>query len=156
MTDVWFYHLERASLEGVLPGLLEKTLERGWRALVVAGSDERGEALDSLLWTYRDESFLPHGRAGEPSAPEQPVLIGTDFSLQNNANLVFFVDGARPTDWTASDLADRDRCIFIFDGNLDAAVSAAREDWKAAKAAGHTVTYWQQASNGKWEQRGTT
>ncbi len=153
MTEVWFYHLERATLERVLPGLLEKTLERGWRALIVAGSEERADMIDSFLWTYRDESFLPHGRTGQLQAPDQPVLIGTDVSVQNGANLIFFVDGARPSDWQAPDVQERDRCIFIFDGNLDAAVAAAREDWTGAKEAGHEVTYWQQAANGKWEKR---
>ncbi len=153
MTDVWFYHLERANLEAVLPGLLEKTLERGWRALVVAGSDERADMIDGHLWTYKDESFLPHGRAGDPQSPDQPVLIGTELSLSNNAHLVFFVDGARPADWQSPDIADRERCIFVFDGNLDVAVEAAREDWQQAKEAGHTVTYYQQAENGRWEKR---
>ncbi len=153
MTDVWFYHLERANLEGILPGLLEKTLERGWRALIVAGSDERAEMIDSFLWTFRDESFLPHGRTGEMQSPDHPVLIGTELSVQNGANLVFFVDGARPNDWQSPDITERDRCIFVFDGNLDAAVAAAREDWSKAKAAGHEVTYWQQSAGGKWEQK---
>ena len=60
MTEVLFYHLQNMSLESVLPPLLEKSLERGWRVVVQSTSQERTEALDAHLWTYRDNSFLPH------------------------------------------------------------------------------------------------
>ena len=56
-TEIYFYHLERRSLEDVLPTLLERSFERGWRAAVQAASEERVEALNTLLWTYREESF---------------------------------------------------------------------------------------------------
>jgi len=64
MPDVLFYHLENQPLERVLPILLEKTLERGWRAVIEVGSSQRAEALDTALWTFRDDSFLAHGLAG--------------------------------------------------------------------------------------------
>ena len=66
MTEVLFYHLQDMSLENVLPPLLEKSLERGWRVVVQSTSEERADALDAHLWTYRDDSFLPHAtwRAG--------------------------------------------------------------------------------------------
>ncbi|HHY50351.1 MAG TPA: DNA polymerase III subunit chi, partial [Alphaproteobacteria bacterium] len=91
MTEVLFYHLEHQPLERVVPVLLEKTLERGWKAIVEAGSPERAQALDTVLWTYRDESFLPHGLAGQPTDPLQPVLITTESGNPNGANVRFFV-----------------------------------------------------------------
>jgi len=45
VTEVYFYHLERRTLEEVLPTLLERSVERGWRATVQAASEERVEAL---------------------------------------------------------------------------------------------------------------
>jgi DNA polymerase-3 subunit chi len=74
--EVWFYHLERTSLEQVLPELLERTLKRGWRARVRSDDADRIEAMDGWLWTYRDESFLPHGRADEPLSARHPILLG--------------------------------------------------------------------------------
>ena len=75
MTEVLFYHLERRTLDDVLPGLVEKTLERGWRALIRAESADRAEALDNLLWTYSEQTFLPHAQLGDGNARRQPVLI---------------------------------------------------------------------------------
>ena len=147
-TEVFFYHLERAPLERVLPQLLEKTLERGWRAVVQASTSERLEALDTLLWTYRDESFLPHGTARDGDAAEQPVFLTTADDNPNDANIRFLVDGA-----DAGDLEAYGRAIYLFDGRDEEAVQRARAQWAAAKDAGHDVTYWQQSESGAWEKK---
>lgn len=150
MTEVLFYHLERQPLERVLPLLLEKTLERGWRAVVQADSEERVEALDALLWTYRDESFLPHGTVKQGDAELQPVYLTSSTDRPNNANVRFLVDGAGHE---AGDLEAYERVVFLFDGNDDAMLNAAREAWKAVKAGGHDATYWQQDERGAWVKR---
>lgn len=147
-SDVMFYHLEYQPLEKVLPLLVEKTLERGWRAVVQAGSDERLEALDSLLWTYSEESFLPHGTARAGFSDQQPVYLTTGDDVPNGAGVRFVVDGETPASF-----AGMERIIFLFDGNDSEAVAAARVQWKAAKAAGCGLTYWQQSDNGRWEKK---
>ena len=148
MTEVLFYHLEQQPLERVLPSLLERTLERGWRAVVQCGSQERLDALDAWLWTYRDDSFLPHGTARDGPAAVQPVLLTVDAENPNSAQVRFLVEGA-----TLPDLVGYDRIVHLFDGHDPAAVEQARGEWKRARAAGCDVTYWQQADNGRWEKR---
>ena len=147
-TEVYFYHLERHPLERVLPGLLERTLDRGWRAIVQIGSPERLEALDSHLWTYRDDSFLPHGSKRDGPPELQPVLLTTDEENLNGAAVRFLVDGA-----VLSSFAGYLRVVIIFDGTDRPAVEAARVQWKAARAQGCAVTYWQQTEAGRWEKR---
>src|SRR5262244_4186118 len=94
MTEVLFYHLHRQPLERVLPTLLEKSLERGWRVVVQSSSEERLEALDAHLWTFSDDSFLPHGTWRETEAGEQPVLLTLDGGNPNCAEVCFMIDGA--------------------------------------------------------------
>ncbi len=162
MTEILFYHLERTNLETVLPGLLEKSLSRGWRALVVTGSVEKMEALDSHLWTYRDESFLPHNVMGKSQTPqEEPVLLQHEKEMHaehyqspaNKANLIFFVDGAVSD---VENLKGFERCVTIFDGRDEEALTNARQFWKSIKEAGEAFdpTYWQQGDNGRWQQQG--
>ncbi len=146
--DVLFYHLERQPLEKVLPLLVAKTLERGWRAVVQAGSQERLEALDLALWTYADDSFLPHGTAKAGFSDVQPVYLTTDDDTPNGAGVRFLVDGARAAAFTGVE-----RLVYMFDGNEPDAVAVAREQWKAAKAAGCAVTYWQQTEAGAWQKK---
>ena len=145
--DVWFYHLERTSLDQALPELLEKTLARGWRALVRSTARERVEHLDGWLWSYRDDSFLPHGVDQEPMAEKQPILITTEMSNPNGAHALFLIDGAE-----AGDVSAYERCVLLFDGRDEAAVAAARGRWSGFKQAGATVSYWRQGDSGGWRK----
>ncbi|MEI8178938.1 DNA polymerase III subunit chi [Aestuariivirga sp.] len=148
MTPVFFYHLERQPLDAVLPKLLATSLERGWRAVVQAGSEERAEALATQLWVFDDESFLPHGTKADGLSDLQPVWLTAEDENPNNSNIRFFVEGA-----VVGDIGGLTRAIIMFDGNDQQAVDAAREGWKRFKAAGHEVSYWQQDEQGRWQNR---
>jgi DNA polymerase III subunit chi len=147
-TEVLFYHLERQPLEKVLPSLLEKTLARGWRAVVQSGSAERLEALDLALWIYSEESFLPHGTKKDGHEADQPVFLTTGDDTPNNAKVRFFVDGA-----VGSDLSGLVRAIYMFDGHDEQALTLARSEWQVIKAKGLTATYWRQTAEGRWEKK---
>jgi len=151
MTEALFYHLERRNLEDVLPGLVEKSLQRGWRALIRTDSSERSDALDTLLWTYDDQSFLPHAQLGDGDAGAQPVLITVEEGNANGARIFFFVGGALPPDWGV--LNELARVVLLFDGRDPEALAKARAAWKDAKAGGHDVTYWKETPGGKFEQQ---
>ena len=150
MTEILFYHLQGRPLERVLPALLEKSLERGWRAVVQSSSDERVEALDAHLWTYRDDGFLPHGTDKEGAAAEQPIVLTVGDDNQNGAVVRFLVDGAP----VPGDAASYQRIVLLFDGNDPEAVAVARERWAAAKADGFDVTYWRADETGRWVKMG--
>ena len=151
MTETLFYHLERRSLEEVLPGLGEKSLQRGWRAAIKTDSSERSDALDTLLWTYDDQSFLPHAQLGDGNAAGQPVLITVEDGNPNGAQIFFYVGGALPSDWGG--LNDLARVVLLFDGRDAEALAKARAAWKDAKARGHDVTYWKESPSGKFEKQ---
>jgi DNA polymerase-3 subunit chi len=151
VTETLFYHLERRSLEEILPGLVEKSLQRGWRAVIKTDSSERSDALDSLLWTYDDQSFLPHAQLGDGDAAGQPVLITVEEGNPNSAQIFFYVGGAQPADWGG--LSDLARLVVLFDGRDAAALAVARAAWKDAKQAGHDVTYWKESPSGKFEKQ---
>jgi DNA polymerase III subunit chi len=148
MAEVLFYHLTESTLEDALPGLLEKSLERGWKAVVQTGTEERRDALDQHLWTFREESFLAHATDREAHQADQPVLLTTGQGNGNGAEIRFIVDGARPPS-----LDGYQRAVFLFDGHDQAQLEAAREEWKSLKATGHQVTYWQQTPERRWERK---
>jgi DNA polymerase-3 subunit chi len=149
MTEVLFYHLQDTTLERVLPPLLEKSLARGWRVAVQAGSEERAEALDAHLWTWRDDSFLPHGTWRDADAAEQPVVLVTGEANPNRADVRFIVDTAG----LPADCADYQRIVLVFNGEDDEALGVARAAWSDGKARGFEITYWQTDERGRWQQR---
>jgi DNA polymerase III subunit chi len=148
MTEVLFYHLEHQPLERALPALVERTLERNWRAVIQCGSEERVEALDTLLWTYREDSFLPHGTRRDGNPQLQPVFLTCLEENPNQATVRFLVDGAELAHFSAYA-----RVVYLFDGRDAGAVERARQQWKAVKAAGCEVTYWQQSPDGRWQKK---
>lgn len=148
MAEVLFYHLDRQPLERVLPDLLEKCIERGWRAVVQVGSEERLEALDAHLWTYRDEAFLPHGTIKDGSPEAHPVWLTAGPENPNAATVRFLADGAE-----MPDPPGYVRIVVLFDGNDPDAVDRARIAWTAAKGRGDETTYWQQSDTGRWERK---
>lgn len=148
MAEVLFYHLTESTLEDALPGLLERSLQRGWKAVVQTGTEERRDALDAHLWSFRDDSFLAHGSDREPHAVDQPVVLTTGEGNPNSAEIRFLVDGASPPD-----VGPYQRAVFLFDGHDAEQLEGAREHWKTMKAGGHTVTYWQQTPDRRWERK---
>jgi DNA polymerase-3 subunit chi len=149
MAEMLFYHLQRQPLEKVLPPLLEKSLARGWRAVVQASSDERLEALDAQLWIYRDDSFLPHGTDRQPDPASQPVLLTTRDDNPNRAAVRFLIDGAD----VPADADAYERIVLLFDGEDPDALAAARARWTQAKAQGLATTYWQADEEGRWQRK---
>ncbi len=152
MAEIGFYHLTRTAADLALPALLGRTLAAGQRALVLCGSAERVAALDAALWLCAEPDWLPHGTARMGHAGWQPVWI-TDAvperaeAVENGARYLFLLDGVvAPAAWF-------ERVFDLFDGNDEAAVAAARERWRAAKAGGHGLTYWRQTARG-WEKQG--
>ncbi len=149
MTEILFYHLNGQTLEQVLPALLQKCLERGWRVVVQASSDERVEALDAHLWTWREDAFLPHGTWRDAAAAEQPVLLTVNQENPNGAGVRFLVEGAS----MPGNASAYQRIVLLVDGGDADAVETARVRWGEAKAAGFDVTYWLADENGRWRRQ---
>lgn len=152
MVEHWFYHLEQSALEQVLPDILEKTYAKKWRALIKVGpllgeAQSELKRLDDFLWSYKKDSFLPHGRGDEPMADKQPILLSPDAQNPDGADVVILIGGAEMQDVTSAT-----RCITILNGHDDQDKAVARTRWKQAKDEGLTVAYWKQDDYGKWGQ----
>lgn len=148
MSQIGFYHLTRLALDQALPRLLEKAAAAGLKVVVMAGSRERVEHLNGLLWTYNEESWLPHGAASDGEAALQPIWLTDADENPNGATVLVLCDGVTPADVSAYA-----RCLDLFDGRDDDAVQAARGRWKSWKADGHQLVYYQQNEGGGWEEK---
>lgn len=150
MSRVDFYHLQSQPLENVLPKLLEKAYATGKSTLLRIGNEERVEFLNGILWTYSDQSFLPHGSKKDGNAELQPIWLTSSDDNPNDAKMLFLVDGAQKS---IDDLKLFDRVFNLFDGSSDESLQQAREFWKQIKASGQECFYWQQDETGRWQQK---
>jgi len=148
MSRIGFYHLTSSSLEVALPQLLEKALAAGHKILIMAGSPERVQHLEAHLWTYDPASFLPHGAARDGSELLQPVFLSAIDDNPNQADLLVLTDGV-----SSERLNAFERCLNLFDGQDELAVTQARTRWKEWSAAGHELIYYQQSERGGWVEK---
>ena len=148
MTEILFYHLTESKLEDALPPLLEKSLERGWKVAIQTVDDERRDFLDAHLWTFRDDSFLPHATDASAMLQSQPILLTASDVNGNDASVRFLVDGAEPPA-----VEGYERVVFMFDGYDAYQLEMARNHWKRLKTEGHALTYWQQSPEGRWQKK---
>jgi DNA polymerase III subunit chi len=143
----WFYHLSRTSVLDAVAPILEKCLAKPWRVELVSPLAERLDALDSHLWTFRDDAWLPHGKAGTSHDRSQPILLAPEPTGANQPEALVLLDGAEP--------GSRDtihRVMVVFDGRDEAALARARAQWRAFQAEGHALAYWQQEDGG-WTRK---
>ncbi|MBO4520493.1 MAG: DNA polymerase III subunit chi [Alphaproteobacteria bacterium] len=143
-----FYHLQQSTLEQTLPVLAEKVYASGKRLLIKTEMAEKADYINTLLWTYKPDSWLPHGSETDGFEAEQPVLITSEENNSNQAEMIMLTDGG-----TVEEICAFERCLNLFDGHDDAAVQKARNLWKAVVDAGHEAYYWQQNDAGKWEMK---
>lgn len=148
MGSAMFYHLTRSTPEDTVTALLGRALGQGWRVMIRGTDAARLDRLDAHLWLKPENSFLPHGRAGGKHDARQPVLLG-DGPVTNGATAMMLLDGA---DVSLSEAKTLTRVWLIFDGQDDAAVSAARSQWKILTEAGIAAQYWSEEA-GKWQMK---
>jgi len=153
MVEISFYHHQTRRIEDTLPTLLERSLSRGWRVVVQASSAQRLAAIDQLLWSYRPESFLPHGTARDASPPTQPIYLTCADENPNGADVRFFVEGAQIAPLLGGDAAPRERAVLLFNGEDPDELADARAQWKQLRDAGQTLVYQQQDENGRWVEK---
>ena len=150
MNRIDFYHLQKQSLDQVLPKLIEKAYQLKKNINILIGNEERVEYINSLLWTFNDEKFIPHGSKKDGFCEMQPIFLSAENINPNNASLLFIVDDA---DVIIENINNYERIFYIFDGNSEFSLNKARILWKALKNSGNNLNYWQQDSTGKWEQK---
>jgi len=148
MPDIRFYHLLTRTIDQTLPDILQKGLSAGHRIVVRVKNDAEAERLAAHLWTYKAESFLPHGTKKDGHAEHQPIWITPGDDIPNNANMIVILNGSL----VGTDNESLTLCCDLFDGNDAEAVQSARTRWKHYKDQNMSLAYWQQTDKG-WDQK---
>ena len=148
MTDISFYQVMNAtpaSVDATLPALLNKALQSGKNVVVKCPSVERMERLDEALWTFKEDSFLPHGTQADKFAEKQPIYLTTEDENPNGAEILVVISGA-----TSADFSSYERVMDMFEAS-DIQKQNARKRWKDLKSKGYPLAYFAH-KDGKWSK----
>lgn len=146
--EVSFYHLQKTSVEKALPKLLEKALESGLRAVVLADTAQI-QNLNESMWTFRPDGFVPHATSAEGRAKDNPVWLTDTIENPNQATMLVTTHNRIPE---LSD--DFSKYIYFFNGLDEAELKQARQLWKDFKNhSGASLRYFQQTDKGAWEEK---
>lgn len=148
MPEIRFYHLTRRTAEQALPELVTRAYGRGLKTVIRCADEAEASRLNDHLWTFHPDSFLPHGTAKDGPPERQPVFLTQSNDNPSGATVLILMPGA-----STESIEDYTLCCTLLDGHNEPQVASSRELWKAWKAQGHTMTYWQQSDQGKWEQK---
>lgn len=148
MTEIRFYHLQKQNLDQALPQILQKALQTKKNIVVRMADEKEVERMNGILWTFKPNTFLPHGSHKNGYADKQPIWLTEKDENPNNGQILVLTQNT-----TSENLASYNLCCEMLDGRDEKATSAARERWKTYTEAGHDVTYWYQDEKGKWEKK---
>ena len=99
-----FYVLQEQSTGGRLKlacRIVEKAYRLGHRIYVRTGSADDTNILDDLLWTFSQNSFVPHQLSTESDSRESPVVIGEHPPAAEGTDVVISVADDPVSDFTA-------------------------------------------------------
>lgn len=99
MPKIDFYILatdSEADRLGFVCRLIEKAYKNQHRIYIHAESVALAHQLDELLWTYRDDSFLPHNLLGEGPDPAPPIQIGFEQKPVNHRDILINLQPSIP------------------------------------------------------------
>ena len=148
MTEIRFYHLQKQTLDQALPLILEKAFHGNHKIVVRLSDEKEVERMNGLLWTYKQNAFLPHGSQKNGYAEKQPIWLTHKDENPNQANVIILTQGV-----TEQHLEGYELCCEVLDGRDNSAIEGARDRWKEYKKSGLEVTYWHQKDNGGWEKK---
>ena len=148
MTDVRFYHLQKQTLDQALPLIAEKAYQAGHRVVIRMSDAQEVERMNTVLWTYKADSFLPHGSKKNGHAEKQPIWVTHIDENPNEASVLILTQ-----DVECDEIGDYKMCCDMLDGRSDSSVQAARKRWKKYQGQDHDVTYWFQNEKGGWEKK---
>ncbi len=77
--------------------LIEKAYKQKHRIFINAQDQAEAHQLDELLWTYREDSFLPHNLLGEGPYSAPPIQIGVEATPENHRDILLNLSHTVPT-----------------------------------------------------------
>ena len=136
-TNVLFHHFESIERKDFLIYVC-KLIEKGYKQninpiYIKTDTQKQAEELDKVLWTFRQESYIPHTLVDQDSNNTQPVQIGWIDNEIDDAEAIINLSDGMP------DISNDLKKIHEIIDNIDEKKEKARERWKKYKSIGFNI-----------------
>lgn len=137
-TTVDFIEIEAPNWEAGLCDRVAGLFDEGARVYVWAPSQAAAVRLDDLLWTWREETFVPHALWSGEAAFDEPVAVGWNPGNPNGAE-VLVLAGDQPAEALLPCISAYPRVLDFIPKAEKTATEAARNRYRAFRDAGLTL-----------------
>ncbi len=150
MTQIIFYSTAPLQVEKTLFALLEKSLEKGNKSLLLFKDKEKCLSINEQLWTYKQNSFLPHISEDDEIYDDidVPVYLSTKNENPFKAELLFSIDGFLP-----DNIDHFERVIIIIDVNDELLNEKYKNYYLDINKNFEDIVFYKSDDNGKWIEK---
>lgn len=148
MSEVFFYHLTKTTLEIALPKILERALSEKWSIEIRTSANTNLDEISNAIWRGPEESFLPHCLEDHEDLQDYPIVLCKS-PLKDWRDCLIVVDQA---DLKENEVKNYKRICLIFDAKIEAELSKARKSWKKLSEEGINTAYWAE-DKGRWVKK---
>ncbi len=150
MTQIIFYSTAPFQVEKTLFTLLEKSLEKGNKSLLLFKDKEKCLSINEQLWTYKQNSFLPHISEDDQIYDniDIPVYLSTKNENPFKAELLFSIDGFLP-----DNIDHFERVIIIIDVNDELLNEKYKNYYLDINKNFEDIVFYKSDDNGKWIEK---
>tara|TARA_B100000282_G_scaffold56466_1_gene37172 strand:- start:1506 stop:1952 length:447 start_codon:yes stop_codon:yes gene_type:complete len=148
MSEVFFYHLTKTTLEIALPKILERALSEKWSIEIRTSANTNLDEISNAIWRGPEESFLPHCLEDHEDLQDYPIVLCKS-PLKDWRDCLIVVGQA---DLKENEVKNYKRICLIFDAKIEVELSKARKSWKKLSEEGINTAYWAE-DKGRWVKK---
>ena len=146
LEKAYFYNSSRRNVVADISWLIEKLFKEKNRILVCCKDLETVAVVNTFLWAYKEDGFIPHSMVTKETPTIYPILITTDIHEDYEHDVLLALNGVliKEKDWRKFSKA-----YYFFDDQETKEKENAREMWQSFSALNIVCKYWVNKAN-KW------
>ena len=146
LEKAFFYKSSHRDVVRDIAWLTESIFKKNNRIVIFCTDQETAEVVDDFIWSYRDDSFIPHSIKKHRETSLDPILVTTDLDGSYEHNVLLALNGVliKEKDWQRFA-----KVYYFFDDQDSREKENARAMWKSFSSLAVNCKYWINEKN-KW------
>jgi len=146
LQKAFFYNASHRDVVADITWLTENIFKKNNSIVIFCTDQETAKVVDDFLWSYKEDSFLPHALKKHEEVSLNPILVSTDLDEGFEHNVLIALNGVliNEKDWQRFA-----KIYYFFDDQDMTEKENARSMWKSFSSLDIDCKYWINEKN-KW------